>query len=160
MELNPKVTDFDGFINYGSPINAVGYQTVIGTGILQQVPVSQTLTTNVIDQPVFTVREVSTYVTVWDGQTVALGGLIREDVQKVQDKVPILGDVPWAGRLFRSDADQKLKKNLIIFVTHRILDTEGQPRRGETEEPEIVTPLGLPKDLPLPSQSSPALRSK
>ena len=160
MELDPKVTDFDGFINYGSPINAVGYNTSIANGLIQEVPVPQTLTTNVINQPVFTVREVNTYVTVWDGQTVALGGLIREDVQKVQDKVPILGDVPWAGRLFRSDADQKLKKNLVIFVTPRILDAEGQPRRGDTEEPEIVTPIGLPKDLPIPTQTSASLRSK
>jgi general secretion pathway protein D len=153
MELDPKVTDFDGFINYGSPINSAGYQPQPGTGLVVQVPVAQTLTTNVINQPVFTVREVNTYVTVWDGQTVALGGLIREDVQKVQDKVPILGDVPWAGRLFRSDSDQKLKKNLVIFVTPRILDADGQPRRGDSEEPEVVTPLGLPKDLPQPQQA-------
>jgi general secretion pathway protein D len=151
MELDPKVTDFDGFINYGSPINAIGYTNSIIPGLLK--PYAQTLTTNVINQPVFSVREVNTYVTVWDGQTVALGGLIREDVQKVEDKVPILGDVPLAGRLFRSDADQKIKKNLVIFVTPKILDADGQPRRGDSEEPEIVTPLGLPKDLPQPQQA-------
>ena len=78
----------------------------------------------------------------------------------MQDKVPILGDIPWAGRLFRSDADQKLKKNLIIFVTPRILDAEGQPRRGDTEDNEIVKPIGLPPDLPQPTVNSPALRSK
>ena len=157
LELNPKVTDFDGFINYGSPLNTVGYVRV-GTDIL--FPIVQTLTTNTINQPVFTVREVNTFVTVWDGQTVALGGLIREDVQKVQDKVPILGDMPLAGRLFRSDADQKLKKNLVIFVTPRILDAEGQPRRGDTEDQEVVTPIGLPQDLPQPSMTSSAIRGK
>jgi general secretion pathway protein D len=160
LELNPKVTDFDGFINYGSPINAVGsVSSLVPAGILR-VPIRQTLTTNTINQPVFSVREVNTFVTVWDGQTVALGGLIREDVQKIQDKVPILGDIPMAGRLFRSDADQKIKKNLVIFVTPRILDAEGQPRRGDTEESEIVTPLGLPQDLPQPSMTSPAVRGK
>ena len=123
-------------------------------------PYAQTLTTNTINQPVFSVREVDTFVTVWDGQTVALGGLIREDVQKVQDKVPFLGDMPLAGRLFRSDVDQKIKKNLVIFVTPRILDAEGQPRRGDTEEPEVVKPLGLPQDLPQPSISSPAVGGK
>ena len=102
----------------------------------------------------------NTFVTVWDGQTIALGGLIREDVQKTQDKVPFLGDVPLAGRLFRSEADQKIKKNLVIFVTPRILNAEGQPRRDEVEEPEIVTPIGLPQDLPQPSLSSPTVRSK
>ena len=117
-------------------------------------------TTNTINQPVFSTREVNTFVTVWDGQTVALGGLIREDVQKVQDKVPFLGDVPIAGRLFRSEADQKLKKNLVIFVTPRILDADGQPRRGDIEEPDIVKPLGLPSDLPGPAYSSPAVGGK
>jgi general secretion pathway protein D len=160
LELNPKVTDFDGFINYGSPLNAVGSNTVVTTAGTLSIPIKQTLTTNTINQPVFTIREVNTFVTVWDGQTVALGGLIREDVQKVQDKVPILGDIPLAGRLFRSDADQKLKKNLVIFVTPRILDAEGQPRRGDTEEQEIVTPLGLPQDLPQPNVTSAAVRGK
>ena len=99
-------------------------------------------------------------MTVFDGSTVALGGLIREDVQKVQDKVPILGDIPYAGRLFRSDVDQKLKKNLIIFVTPRILTPDGQPRRDDVEEPETVKPLGLPQDLPLPTITSSVLKTK
>jgi general secretion pathway protein D len=166
LELHPKVVDFDGFINYGAPINGVGYKeglfiTAAGLPIPSAlIPTSQNLTTNRIEQPVFSYREVNTFVTVWDGQTVALGGLIREDVQKIQDKVPFLGDIPLAGRLFRSDTDQKLKKNLVIFVTPRILDAEGQPRRGDMEEPEIVTPLGLPEDLPQPSVTTPAVRTK
>jgi len=160
LELNPKVTDFDGFINYGSPINSVGYATQITAGGVISQPIASVATTNTINQPVFTIREVNTFVTVWDGQTVALGGLIREDVQKIQDKVPFLGDIPVAGRLFRSDADQKLKKNLVIFVTPRILDAEGQPRRSDSEEPEIVKPLGLPQDLPQPSINSTTARTK
>ncbi len=160
LELDPKVTDFDGFINYGTTISSVGYTRTTGTLGLALYPEAEVLTTNTINQPVFSVREVNTSVTVWDGQTIALGGLIREDVQKVQDKIPFLGDIPMAGRLFRSDVDQKLKKNLVIFVTPRILDAEGQPRRGDTEEPEIVTPLGLPQDLPQPTVNSPAVRTK
>ena len=159
LELNPKVVDFDGFINYGSKISTVGYTPSAAFPGLNE-PYSQTLTTNTINQPVFSFREVNTFVTVWDGQTIALGGLIREDVQKTQDKVPFLGDVPLAGRLFRSEADQKIKKNLVIFVTPRILTPDGQPRRDESEEPEVVTPLGLPQDLPQPSISSPTVRSK
>ncbi len=159
LELNPRVTDFDGFINYGSPINTVGYERSTLSPLLLE-PFVQTLTTNTINQPVFSVREVNTFVTVWDGQTIALGGLIREDVQKIQDKVPFLGDVPLAGRLFRSEADQKLKKNLVIFVTPRILDADGQPRRGDVEEPDIVRPLGLPADLPGPTYSSPVTGGK
>lgn len=159
MKLHPQVTDFDGFINYGSPIRSVSY-TNQALPFPGQYPYSSILTTNTINQPVFSLRDVTTVVTVQDGSTVALGGLIREDVQKVQDKIPFLGDIPMAGRLFRSDADQKIKKNLVIFVTPRILDAEGKPRRDETEEPEIVTPIGLPQDLPQPSVSSATLRTK
>jgi len=160
LELHPKVVDFDGFINYGSPVNSVGYE--IGTYKLVPalIPVVQALTTNTINQPVFTFRQVDTFVTVWDGQTVALGGLIRENIQKSQDKIPFLGDLPLAGRLFRSDNDQKIKQNLIIFVTPRILDAEGQPRRDDGDEPEIVKPIGLPEDLPQPTLTSSSLRGK
>ena len=159
LELNPKVTDFDGFINYGSPINSVGYRLSPNFAGINE-PYAQTLTTNTINQPVFSIREVTTTVTVWDGQTVALGGLIREDIQKVQDKVPFLGDMPLAGRLFRSDADQKIKKNLVIFVTPKIINAEGRLRHDDSEDPEIVKPLGLPQDLPQPSISSPAIGGK
>ena len=161
LELDPKVTDFDGFINYGSPINSVGYSSKTGTLGVVQTPEATVLTTNTINQPVFSVREVNTFVTVWDGQTVVLGGLITENVQKANDKVPILGDIPWAGRLFRSEADQKIKDNLVIFVTPRILDPEGQPRRSDTEDDdEEVKPIGLPPDLNPPELNSTAAETK
>jgi general secretion pathway protein D len=160
LELHPQVVDFDGFINYGSEIYGGAYTLGSFANLPAIVPTSVLLTTNQIKQPVFSTREVTTFVTIWDGHTVALGGLIREDVQKVQDKVPFLGDVPLAGRLFRSEADRKVKKNLVIFVTPRILDADGQPRRGDVEEPDIVKPLGLPADLPGPTISSPMTGGK
>jgi hypothetical protein len=64
-----------------------------------------TLTENTINQPIFSVRRVTTLVSILDGQTISLGGLIREDVQKVNDKVPVLGDIPLFGRLFRSNVE-------------------------------------------------------
>jgi general secretion pathway protein D len=69
---------------------------------------------------------VKTSVTVWDGQTVALGGLIREDVQDVEDKIPVLGDIPLVGRLFRSEVEDHFKRNLMIFVTATLIDPAGQ----------------------------------
>ena len=143
LNLSPEVVEFDGFVNYGSPI--LGAQFT-GFSIIQPV-----VTENVINQPIFSTRKVTTSVSIWDGQTVALGGLIREDVQKVQDKIPILGDVPLAGRLFRSNVDQKIKRNLIIFVTARLMDAEGRPVRMEDETEEIVEPLGLPQEIPAPA---------
>jgi len=144
MDLHPEITDFDGFINYGTPI--IGFSG----GSLISPPTTTVITTNTINQPIFSTRKVETYVYIWDGQTVALGGLIREDVQKVQDKIPFLGDIPFAGRLFRSDVDQKQKRNLIIFVTARILDAEGKPIRSSELQEDEVEPLGVPGDLPGP----------
>jgi len=143
LNLSPEVVEFEGFVNYGSPI--VGPSSTAGIISVFNI------TDNSINQPIFATRKVTTSVSIWDGQTVALGGLIREDVQKVQDKVPILGDIPLAGRLFRSDVDQKIKRNLIIFVTARLMDAEGRPVRQDDDQEEIVEPLGLPENLPPPA---------
>jgi general secretion pathway protein D len=149
LSLSPEVVEFDGFVNYGSPILAPAFT---GPTIANPSGIASTeLTKNVINQPIFSVRKVTTSVSIWDGQTVALGGLIREDVQKVNDKVPILGDIPLAGRLFRSNVDQKIKKNLIVFVTARLMNAEGQPLLQQDDEEEAVEPLGLPEDLPPPA---------
>ncbi len=142
LTLSPRVVEFDGFINYGSPINAsvAAILTTTVTPIVSFLSPTFTFvaTENVINQPVFSTREVTTDVTIYDGQTVVLGGLIREDVQKVQDKTPILGDIPLAGRLFRTTAEQHIKRNLIMFVTANLLDPAGQPLIKVDEDDEIV----------------------
>jgi general secretion pathway protein D len=140
LNLVPQVVEFEGFINYGSPINAVGVNTVGGAnGISVSTPVL--LTQNVINQPVFSTRKVTTSVSIWDGQTVVLGGLMREDVQKVEDKTPIIGDIPLIGRAFRSNVEQHTKRNLIIFVTARLVTPAGLPVSEEglvpPELPEV-----------------------
>ncbi len=144
LNLSPRVTEFDGFINYGSPIGTVA-QSIIGSTLDTLTfttffgpSVALTLSDNVINQPIFSVRQVTTQVTVYDGQTVVLGGLMREDVQKVEDKTPIIGDIPLVGRLFRSTADQHIKRNLVMFVTASLLDPAGQPILRTDEEDEII----------------------
>ena len=121
LVLSPEVVEFDGFINYGTPIYASN---------------GRLLTNNVINQPVFSTRKVTTNVSVWDGQTVMLGGLMREDVQKVEDKVPFLGDVPLLGRLFRSSVDQHQKRNLVVFVTARLINPAGDPINTSEDDKE------------------------
>jgi general secretion pathway protein D len=143
LNLVPQVVEFEGFINYGSPINAVGVSTVSTRGIQTSIPVL--LTENVINQPVFSTRKVTTSVSVWDGQTVVLGGLMREDVQKVEDKTPIIGDIPLVGRAFRTNVDQHIKKNLIIFVTARVVTPAGLAFNAEEEEEEGLLPPALPE---------------
>ena len=161
LSLSPTVVEFEGFINYGSPIRAPKYAPDPLTLISNPSQIeSYEISKNVINQPVFAVRKITTSVSIWDGQTVALGGLIREDVQKVEDRVPLLGDIPLAGRLFRSDVEQKIKRNLIIFVTARLMDAQGQPLKQENEDEDIVNPVGLPEDLPQPQVNTTGSISK
>ena len=144
LNLVPQVVEFEGFINYGSPINAVGVNTDwrrhINIGVHAVL-----LTQNVINQPVFSTRKVTTSVSVYDGQTVVLGGLMREDVQKVEDKTPIIGDIPLIGRAFRTNVDQHIKKNLVIFVTARVITPAGLAFNNEEEEEEGLLPPALPE---------------
>ncbi|MEY3395723.1 MAG: hypothetical protein RL346_1959 [Verrucomicrobiota bacterium] len=120
----PQIVEFEGFVNYGSPILS---PSVDADGN----PVTLVITDNRIEMPVFSKRSVDTSLTIYDGYTVAVGGLMREDVQIVEDKVPILGDIPVLGRLFQSEAENRIKSNLIIFVTAQIIDATGKPLRGE-----------------------------
>ena len=126
LNLAPEIVEFDGFVNYGSPITAAGTDA-LGS------PIQIVVTENRIDLPIFSTRRAATNVTVYDGATVALGGLIREDVQETHDKVPIMGDLPYIGRLFRSTAEQHLRRNLVIFVTARLIDPSGQSFRKQLE---------------------------
>ena len=135
LRLAPRVIEFDGFINYGSPIYA---SVQYSTPLLALPSTTFEATPNTINQPVFSTREVETQVSVYDGQTVVMGGLMREDVQKVQDKVPILGDIPLAGRLFRTNVDQHIKRNLLMFVTAGLLDPAGQPIIEADEDDQLL----------------------
>ena len=144
LRLAPRVVEFDGFINYGSPINVPVESRqvldVLDNGLANFNIISNTieLTSNTINQPVFSTREVETQVSVYDGQTVVMGGLMREDVQKLQDKIPVLGDIPLAGRLFRTNVEQHIKRNLLMFVTAGLLDPAGQPVIEADEDDQLV----------------------
>jgi general secretion pathway protein D len=151
LTLVPQVVEFEGFINYGSPIRTVNpgaLGLIPGVAAIVGAPSSVVLTENVINQPIFSTRKVTTSVSIWDGQTVVIGGLMREDVQKVEDKTPFLGDLPLFGRLFRSNVDQHLKRNLIIFVSARLINPAGDAVLQEEEKEEVVEPLALPEIAP------------
>lgn len=138
MSIVPTLTEFLGY----DTEFAQTFQTVVGNQPLQPTPL-----------PSFRVRQVVTSATVWDGQTIVLGGLIAENVTKTKDKVPILGDIPFVGRLFRSETSRAQKKNLVIFVTptiidpagNRIFDKENPPYDPNTipaqQTSRVVTPM-------------------
>ena len=94
-----------------------------------------------IPLPITRTRQVTTSAVVWDGQTLVLSGLISENEVKVKDKVPVLGDLPLLGRLFRSESKIAQKKNLLIFVTPTLIDPAwnrvhpGESLRSQTTIP-------------------------
>jgi len=135
LRFAPEIVEFEGFINYGSPILAPGADA-LGN------PVSVVITENRIEMPVFSTRKVNTALSIYDGHTVSVGGLMREDVQKVEDKVPILGDIPVIGRLFQSSSENRIKSNLIVFVTAQIIDATGRPLRASGSPDLLSTVAG------------------
>jgi general secretion pathway protein D len=133
-----QVLDFDGFIDYGVPIRARLNN--------EEPPPDQEgtiLTLGTINQPVFNLRSIVTNLQVLDGQTAVLGGLLREDTQEVNDKVPVLGDLPLLGRLFQSKSSDRTKKNLLMFITARLIKSNGKPQYVQAAETE-------PEEQPLP----------
>jgi general secretion pathway protein D len=75
--------------------------------------------------PIIAKREIKTTVLADNGATVVLGGLIDEDVQQSESKVPLLGDIPVLGALFRSTSSTKRKRNLMIFIKPTIMRDDG-----------------------------------
>jgi general secretion pathway protein D len=136
LDLNPRVTEFEGFVEYGGPSVAISGTTTV------TVPPG-------FYQPIFSVRDISTKVTIWDGATLVMGGLTREEVKKVNDKIPFFGDIPLLGRLFRSKGESAQKRNLLIFVTANLVSPGGSPKKQNLkstpanslfQNPTIVTP--------------------
>ncbi|MGL5757601.1 type IV pilus secretin PilQ [Plesiomonas sp.] len=78
-------------------------------------------------------QEVETQVLVDDGETVVLGGVFQHTTIKGVDKVPVLGDIPVMGRLFRRDMDKSGKRELVIFVTPRVV--QGNMNRPVSTDP-------------------------
>jgi general secretion pathway protein D len=147
LTLIPSLTDFNGYDTPPSVSNVTGGLNVV------QLP---------IILPDFTVRQVVTTVNIWDNQTVVIGGLVSSTAQTEKDKVPMLGDLPFLGKLFQSQSKATTKKNLMIFVTATIVDPAGNRVHSDDELPfaqgtmpaqppgaahmtETVEPASLPK---------------
>jgi general secretion pathway protein D len=128
MVIIPTVTEFIGYDDPGQFIPQA--QSVSGGAGGVGIPL-----TGQLPLPRFRLRQVTTSAAVWDGQTVVLGGLISESVNKSRDKVPILGDLPLFGRLFRSESSDTQKRNLVIFVTPTITDPAGNRFHSDEDMP-------------------------
>ncbi|HZQ46762.1 MAG TPA: hypothetical protein VFC07_07125, partial [Verrucomicrobiae bacterium] len=134
MTLVPTITEFIGYDDPGLFVPTVAISGA--PPITAQLPL-----------PHLRLREVVTSVTVWDAQTVVIGGLLTDTVTKLQDKVPLLGDLPLVGRLFQSQSSSKTKKNLLIFVTPTIINPDGSRFHSDEEMPFAQNSIPLQKPV-------------
>jgi general secretion pathway protein D len=157
LNLKPKVTEFEGFVEYG------GTSVALTGGVTVTVPSG-------FFQPIFSTREVTTDVTVFDGATVVIGGLTREEVKTIDDKVPVLGSLPLIGAAFRSSGKSVAKRSLMVFVTANLVSPGGATlrsnhpgmRAGATfSNPTLISPGGAvyrePIEAATPTEPTPVV---
>ena len=129
MLVNPKVVEYLGDFDYGMKVPYIQYGMTAG-----MVTSAEVQYYNVeMPQPKFHVREINTYISVYNGSTVVMGGLITETRKSFEDKVPVLGDLPFIGFLFRSKGEYSEKRNLLVFLTARLVDPAGRPLKTATD---------------------------
>ena len=118
LALAPSVVSEPTWKNYGSTYP-------VSSGEYVQLP---------MEQPFFPVRSVATSVQIYTGATVVMGGMITEERYTNEDKTPFLGDLPLIGELFRYKYDRSEKRNLLLFVTARLVDPAGREVKDSTND--------------------------
>ncbi len=151
LHLTPKVISEPTWKDYGMkvPMASVMSSTAQTTAMLSGNDDMQWFSVP-MEQPFFKERSIDTNISIYDGATIVMGGLITEERKSMEDKIPFLGDLPFIGRLFRSRSEWSSKRNLLIFVTARLVDPRGQQMQRAQENEAVadvnagVTPA--PKD--------------
>ena len=146
----------------GTIINEVGVKLVVTPRIVGATNVSLNLRPEVSDQdaieakstiggqvntsPIFNRRKIITEATVPSGFTLVLGGLNQNFTTKIYTKVPLLGDIPGIGLLFRHESKSRTKKNLMIFITPTIIeDSDFQSTKTEFLKSRFVDKPDVPE---------------
>ena len=113
--------------------------------MLDRPPCGETVTSSSGDySPTIAQRSVTTTVSVPDGRTIVIAGLTRKNLVESKRKVPLLGDIPVLGWLFRWNTREEVETNIIIFVTPRIVsddaaaDAVREEWEGKTGYPQMT----------------------
>ncbi len=131
MKVLPEVSSLAGSVNFGGSSGA--------------------------EIPIISSRKVETQVSLKDGHTLGLGGLIENDTSKNKTKVPFIGEIPVIGSLFKSKSNALRTRNLIIFITAKTLDS-GVAKVDEVFSNELINGAEVvKKDLPGTRAPVPAL---
>lgn len=125
LALTTTTNEFEGFINWGTPINSAIWD---GSGKIEYYE----LTPNYILQPMIKRYVENTKITLVPGSVMVMGCLKEAKHVRFEDKVPVIGDLPLVGRLFRSEGESRIRKALIYFVKVDVVDPTGRDvRTGE-----------------------------
>ena len=125
LDLTPSVVSEPTWKNYGSTYPVWNTNPITGISEAEYVQL-------MMEQPFFPVRSLATSVEIYNGSTVVMGGMIREERYTEEDKIPFLGDIPILGNLFRYKSEQSTKRNLLIFVTARLVDPAGRKVKNDS----------------------------
>jgi MSHA type pilus biogenesis protein MshL len=116
-------------------INREGFVTMkIKPVVSSAVRTSITSGGTVSQIPIVSTSEAETSVMVKDGATIIIAGLIKDETIKAINKIPILGDIPFLGNLFKNTSDEIKKKELVIFLTPHILSGPSAPAQASALE--------------------------
>ena len=116
LEMTPVIQEFIGWTDYS-------YSIPLGE--------NNELYPNTLKMPIIEARYLNTNVMSYDGETVVLGGVIRDELSMIEDQYPILGDLPLIGRFFQGKGQGSKKTNLLIFLTSRLIKPDGSPFRED-----------------------------
>ncbi len=122
LDLQPEINKFKGFDVYIAGFNAYESGNNNSTDLFGNSAALEIL------MPYFETRAIQTQVTIADGSTIVMGGLVDERTETFRDQVPFLGDIPYLGRLFRTEGSRNSKKNLVISVKATQVDDRGMTR--------------------------------
>ncbi len=125
-------------------ISPDGYVTIDVTQEISNISGENVQLTEGVSSPVFAKREVDTNVTVRDGETVVIGGLIQQRDSEGENKVPLLGDLPLIGVLFRSTSVSHSKTELLVVMTVDVLRNDDDVRQMSLKQRDQY---GLPDNI-------------
>ena len=109
LQVFPQVTEF------------LGYDTTFN----EETQVSSNILFLRYDVPIISIRRVESNLLIYDGETVTLGGLIREQIRSINDRIPFISSIPLLGRLFVSKSVVSEKRNFLIFISVRLVSPSG-----------------------------------
>ena len=134
LEVTPRISP-DGTVVVDVKAEKSAYRTGRGAGV----PIFTDATSgNVIEAPIKDLTKADGTVSVQDGQTIVLGGMIGNQTVVSESKVPWLGDLPWVGRLFRHDVETVSRKELLIFLTPTVLATAEDSEMHDANELSLM----------------------